>query len=134
MDGRKAAPSPLVGHSIVKSRLITVHLILYISNSLIMPSMDHCVRQFISVEEIQMQETRVCCLTWETKNFKLFSPVDDIEVPCNLHSDARGSDEMPSVSSGCAAVEASRIDEVIKAGTTWYPPALVAALKTIYAN
>lgn len=51
-----------------------------------------------------------------------------------------GSDEMPSVSSGSAAVEASRIDEVIKgrlqlkACTALSPPNLAAVLKTIYAN
>jgi hypothetical protein len=50
-----------------------------------------------------------------------------------------GSDEMPSVSSGSAAVEASRTDEVIKgrlqwkAGTALSPPILVAILRTIYA-
>lgn len=47
---------------------------------------------------------------------------------------------MPSVSSGSAAVEASRTDEVIKghlqlkAGTASSPQALVAVLKMIYAN
>lgn len=51
-----------------------------------------------------------------------------------------GSDEMLSVSSGSAPVEASRTDEVIKgrlqwkAGTALSPPILVVALKTIYAS